>query len=108
MVITDPPYNVAIDGHVSGLGSVKHAEFLMASGEMSEQEFITFLHDSLQVAMRSATTLARDSASGASNHTSQIPAASTTVFNRKSAAIPNVAESNSLDLGKLFTNITTG
>jgi ParB-like chromosome segregation protein Spo0J len=24
MVFTDPPYNVAIDGHVSGLGKVKH------------------------------------------------------------------------------------
>lgn len=43
MVFTDPPYNVPIDGHVCGLGSVKHAEFAMASGEMSEAEFIAFL-----------------------------------------------------------------
>ena len=43
MVFTDPPYNVPIDGHVCGLGSVKHAEFAMASGEMSEAEFVTFL-----------------------------------------------------------------
>jgi DNA modification methylase len=48
LVFTDPPYNVVIDGHVSGLGSVKHAEFLMASGEMTEKEFTTFLHDSLK------------------------------------------------------------
>ncbi|MGT2504166.1 hypothetical protein ACVOMS_31765 [Bradyrhizobium guangxiense] len=34
MVFTDPPYNVPIDGHVSGLGAVKHREFKMASGEM--------------------------------------------------------------------------
>ena len=43
MVFTDPPYNVPIDGHVSGLGSTKHSEFAMASGEMSEAEFIAFL-----------------------------------------------------------------
>lgn len=43
MVFTDPPYNVPIDGHVCGLGSVKHAEFAMASGEMSEAEFVAFL-----------------------------------------------------------------
>ena len=34
MVFTDPPYNVPIRGHVSGLGAVKHEEFAMASGEM--------------------------------------------------------------------------
>ena len=43
MVFTDPPYNVPINGHVSGLGSVKHREFAMASGEMSPQEFTAFL-----------------------------------------------------------------
>ncbi len=43
MIFTDPPYNVPIDGHVSGLGKVKHREFAMASGEMSEDEFTAFL-----------------------------------------------------------------
>ena len=43
MVFTDPPYNVPIDGHVSGLGKVKHSNFVMASGEMSEKEFKAFL-----------------------------------------------------------------
>lgn len=43
MVFTDPPYNVKIDGHVSGLGKVKHREFAVASGEMSEAEFTGFL-----------------------------------------------------------------
>ena len=38
LVFTDPPYNVPIDGHVSGLGRVKHREFGMASGEMTEAE----------------------------------------------------------------------
>ena len=42
-VFTDPPYNVKIDGNVSGLGRVKHREFAMASGEMSEGEFTSFL-----------------------------------------------------------------
>ena len=44
-VFTDPPYNVPIDGHVCGLGRVRHAEFAMACGEMSEQDFIGFLED---------------------------------------------------------------
>lgn len=43
MVFTDPPYNVKIDGHVCGLGKIKHKEFSMASGEMSEEEFQEFL-----------------------------------------------------------------
>ena len=43
MVFTDPPYNVPIAGHVSGLGKIKHDDFAMASGEMSESEFIGFL-----------------------------------------------------------------
>jgi DNA modification methylase len=47
LVFTDPPYNVAIDGNVTGLGKVKHAEFAMASGEMSEGQFIDFLQQSL-------------------------------------------------------------
>lgn len=42
-IFTDPPYNVRIGGNVSGLGAVKHREFAMASGEMSEEEFTTFL-----------------------------------------------------------------
>jgi DNA modification methylase len=45
MVFTDPPYNVPIDGHVCGLGSVKHDEFAMAAGEMSREQFTGFLSD---------------------------------------------------------------
>jgi len=41
--LTDPPWNVRIDGNVSGLGKVRHDEFAMASGEMSEAEFTDFL-----------------------------------------------------------------
>lgn len=43
LVLTDPPFNVRVDGHVSGLGKVRHEEFAMASGEMSEGEFTAFL-----------------------------------------------------------------
>ncbi|MDP3495090.1 MAG: DNA methyltransferase [Hyphomonadaceae bacterium] len=43
IVFTDPPYNVPIDGHVSGLGASKHREFAMASGEMTESQFVEFL-----------------------------------------------------------------
>jgi DNA modification methylase len=43
MVFIDPPYNVRIDGNVCGLGSIKHREFEMAAGEMSEVEFTSFL-----------------------------------------------------------------
>jgi DNA modification methylase len=43
VVFTDPPFNVPIKGHVSGLGKTYHREFAMASGEMSEAEFAAFL-----------------------------------------------------------------
>ncbi len=41
----DPPYNVKINGHVNAPG--RHREFAMASGEMAESEFRTFLSDTL-------------------------------------------------------------
>ena len=43
MAFADPPYNVKIDGHVGGSGKVKHREFAMASGEMTESQFTDFL-----------------------------------------------------------------
>jgi DNA modification methylase len=42
-VFSDPPFNVPIDGHVSGLGRVRHREFVMATGEMTPQAFTEFL-----------------------------------------------------------------
>jgi DNA modification methylase len=55
MMFADPPYNVAIDGHASGLGTSKHANFAMASGELSATEFKTFLRTSLCHATRWST-----------------------------------------------------
>ena len=43
LIFTDPPYNVPIDGHVSGAGRVRHREFAFASGEMSGADFTEFL-----------------------------------------------------------------
>lgn len=43
VIFTDPPYNVPINGHVSGLGKTRHAEFAMASGEMNASQFTQFL-----------------------------------------------------------------
>ncbi|WP_420410077.1 site-specific DNA-methyltransferase [Hoeflea sp.] len=50
LLFTDPPYNVPIDGHVTGLGRVRHREFALASGEMDEAASTTFLTDSLGAA----------------------------------------------------------
>jgi 16S rRNA G966 N2-methylase RsmD len=47
MVFSDPPYNVRIQGNVSGLGATHHGEFAMASGEMSADEFTEFLTKAL-------------------------------------------------------------
>src|SRR5262249_4530668 len=48
MVFTDPPYNVPIDGHASGLGTIRHRSFPMASGEMDKTAFTVFLRQACQ------------------------------------------------------------
>ncbi len=63
VVFADAPYNVPIEGHVSGKGSVQHREFQMASGEMSEAEFVAFLSTSLRL-------LAKHSVSGSIHYLS--------------------------------------
>ena len=47
MVFTDPPWNIPIAGHVSGLGAIKHGDFAMGCGEMSATEFGAFLRTAL-------------------------------------------------------------
>src|SRR5262249_6050799 len=55
-VFVDPPYNVPIDGHATGNGSIHHREFAMASGEMSQSEFVSFLESSLGLLARFSQT----------------------------------------------------
>ncbi|HEX4893980.1 MAG TPA: DNA methyltransferase [Hyphomicrobiaceae bacterium] len=52
----DPPYNVKINGHANAKG--RHREFAMASGEMSGNEFRTFLAETLGA----AASVSRDGA----------------------------------------------
>jgi DNA modification methylase len=46
VVFVDPPYNVRIEGHVSGKGKIRHREFAQGSGELKRDEFIRFLTNS--------------------------------------------------------------
>ena len=46
MAFLDPPYNVRVKS-VVGRGRIKHAEFAMASGEMSRDDFIALLTETL-------------------------------------------------------------
>lgn len=51
----DAPYNVKIDRNVCGLGRVRHREFVQASGELSDEEFASFLtrtHERLAEAIK--------------------------------------------------------
>ena len=48
MVFCDPPYNVPIEGNVSGLGATRHRDFAMASGEMTQAEFTAFLRSAFR------------------------------------------------------------
>jgi len=43
MAFANPPYNVGIAGHASGLGAVQHGNFAMASGELSPAALLAFL-----------------------------------------------------------------
>lgn len=52
MTCSDFPYNVKINGHVSGLGEVRHAEFPMAAGEMDKAGFTAFLRQAFENIVR--------------------------------------------------------
>jgi DNA modification methylase len=47
MIFCDPPFNIRIEGNVSGLGAVKHEDFAMGCGEMTASEFAAFLRTAL-------------------------------------------------------------
>jgi DNA modification methylase len=80
LVVSDPPYNVPIAGHVGGKGAVHHREFMMASGEMTSEQFRAFL-------LRAAGLLAAFSVDGSLHyifmdwrHTADILAAGSATY----------------------------
>ena len=46
-----------MDGNVSGNGAIHHREFQMASGEMNEFQFISFLTSSLKLLANNSATV---------------------------------------------------
>jgi DNA modification methylase len=52
IAVADFPYNVPIAGHVGGNGRIQHREFTMASGEMSDAEFRSFLSQACALMVR--------------------------------------------------------
>jgi DNA modification methylase len=52
MLVSDPPYNLKIDGHAMGRGKVRHREFTMASGEMSDAAFANFLDGFIRLVVK--------------------------------------------------------
>ncbi len=55
LVLQDPPFNIKIDGFVSGNGTVKHPDFAMATGEMSDSEYTEFLGKNFALCSKYAT-----------------------------------------------------
>ena len=55
LVLQDPPFNIKIDGFVSGNGNVKHPDFAMATGEMSDSEYTEFLGKNFALCSEYAT-----------------------------------------------------
>jgi len=49
VIISDMPFNHAVNGHIGGLGKIKHREFVMASGEKSDGEFAEMMTEGFRV-----------------------------------------------------------
>jgi DNA modification methylase len=99
MVFTDPPYNVPIHGHASGLGAVRHREFAMACGELDDNQFTNFLSQSF-------TLLATNCMDGALSfvamdwrHTPEILAAAKDIYALKNIC---VWVKNNAGMGSLY------
>jgi DNA modification methylase len=45
----DPPYNIKVDGFITGKGQHRHREFVQGAGELSTDEYFALLRDSLLV-----------------------------------------------------------
>lgn len=55
IIITDTPYNVSVKKHVGGNGKIKHDEFAMGIGEMSDQQFTEFLSSYMKHCVKFST-----------------------------------------------------
>lgn len=53
--LSDPPYNIKVDGFISGKGKHRHREFVSGAGEMSDTQFCMFLQAYLSVALANCT-----------------------------------------------------
>jgi DNA modification methylase len=82
MAFADPPYNVRVNGHVSGLGKRRHREFAMASGEMNTNEFTKFLKSSFARMTEALVDGAIAYVCMDAMHTTELLAAAATTFGR--------------------------
>ena len=80
VAFVDPPYNVVIDGHATGNGQIHHKAFAMASGEMNEVEYATFLNTSLRLLARHSTPTAISFACIDWRHLADLVAAGRQIF----------------------------
>ncbi|MBN9545432.1 MAG: ParB N-terminal domain-containing protein [Alphaproteobacteria bacterium] len=48
MTFADPPWNLPVNGHISGRGKIQHREFAQGSGEMSREEFQDFMNTAFE------------------------------------------------------------
>ncbi len=81
MSISDVPYNVAIKGNVSGLGKIKHDNFVMASGELDRDEFTAFLESAFRQLTRHSQPGSLHFAFIDWKHTREMQAAGKAAFN---------------------------
>jgi DNA modification methylase len=51
----DPPYNIKVDGFITGKGRHRHREFVQGAGEMSTDEYFGLLRDSFLVLKESCS-----------------------------------------------------
>jgi DNA modification methylase len=83
LVFTDPPYNVPINGHVSGMGKTRHREFAQGVGELSEDGFIAFLEAALGNAVRCSRDGALQTVAMDWRHYPELLAAARTIYDEQ-------------------------
>lgn len=54
----DPPYNIKVDGFITGKGRHRHREFVQGAGEMSDYDYFALLRDSFLVLKQSSSPTA--------------------------------------------------